>query len=221
MRTFRKAVLLGLLLVPVAATPARAAGLVGFFDFLDHLSGPGPFVGGGVDITLVCDDGEGNVTANCLWRTGRVGVSTERRLRPRRFEAGPHVSWLRGAINDDLVYPAGTTDDARRVNAFTYGGHAYFWMRQPTGSGSPWIGATLRLTAVRFSGDLVRDGSLTSTMVGLGPIFGFPFGGGHRLDVTPLAQFGLGPFDAADFGASGPALDSDSAKFTIRVGVLF
>jgi hypothetical protein len=220
MRAFRRALLLGLLLSAVAATPARAAGLIGFFDFLDHLSGPGPFVGAGVDIILVCDDGEGTLTGKCLWRTGRLGVQEERRLRPRRFEAGPHVSWLRGAINDDLVYPVGTSDDARRVSALTYGGHAYLWLKQPTGR-SPWLGATIRVTAVRFSGDLVRDGSVTSTMVGVGPMFGFPFGPAHRFDITPLVQLGLGPFDASDFGALGPALGSDSVKLTIRFGVLF
>lgn len=219
MSTFRKAVLLGLLLVPAAATPARAAGLVGFFDFLDHLSGPGPFQGIGFDFMLICDDDNRRISGGCLFKSGGATTSGST-LATRRFEAGPHVSWLRGSVNEAMIYPAGTPDDAKRVNALTYGGHAYLWWRPRAGGDAPWLGATVRFTAVRFSGDLVRDGSITSTMVGVGPIVGFPLGTkGYRVDINPLVLLGLGPFKASDFGASGPLLGSDGVKWTVHIGL--
>jgi hypothetical protein len=49
----------------------------------------------------------------------------------------------------------------------------------------------------------------------------FPFVGSLRLDVVPLAQLGLGPFEPSDFGALGPGLGSDAVKLNLQVRVVF
>lgn len=217
MKTAHRVVILLVVLLVSSVRPASALGFMSFVDFLDHLSGPGPFVGVGVDLSLVCDDGAKGTTATCLWRTGRLVPDQGRVFEPRRFEVGPHISWLNGQVNPDLIYDPAVPDQDRHVNALTYGGHAYFWFRQA----GPRLGATVRVTAVRFTGAQVRDGSITRTMVSFGPIIGVPLPQRLRLDVSPLVQLGLGRFTAGDFGALGPALSSDNVKVGLHLGVRF
>lgn len=221
MRTFRRAVLLGLLLLASTEAPADAAGLITFLDILDHLSGPGPFWGYGVGANLLCVTDSGELTRKCFIQTGRVGVSNAERVTPR-LEVGPHAVVFGGQINDSLTYAPGTSNDAKRVNAIAWGGHGVVWLRQqPSGSKAPFFGATLRYTVVHFRGDLVRGRTLTSAMVGVGPVVSFRFASGNRLEIAPLAQLGLGPFNAADFGVLDRTLGSDAIKLNVHVGFMF
>ena len=206
MRLVCKALLLGLLMF-CSATQARAAGWMDFWDYLDSLSGPGPFNGFGMEGPIICDNGAGP-TVKCYGRDPRVGENR------RRYDIGPDVSFLKGQINDHLVYPIGTTDDQKHVNALTYGAHANIWFPHH-------LGATVRVTRVRFSGPLVRDGSLSSTIFSVGPVFRIPLNRTFEVDITPLAQFGLGPFSVSDFGAVSPQLKSDKAKLGLHIGIGF
>ena len=206
MRIVCKALLLGLLMLS-SATQASAAGWMDFFDYLDSLSGPGPFNGFGMEGPVFCDNGAGP-TVKCYGRAQLLGASR------RRFDIGPDISFLKGRINDHLVYASGTTDAQKHVNALTYGAHANIWFPHH-------LGATVRVTRVRFSGPLVRDGSLSSTIVSVGPVFRIPLNRTFEVDVTPLAQFGLGPFAVTDFGAVSPPLQSDKAKLGLHIGIGF
>ena len=206
MRIVCKALLLGLLMLS-SATQARAAGWMDFFEYLDNLSGPGPFNGFGMEGPIICDNGAGP-TVKCYGRDPRMGENR------RRYDIGPDVSFLKGQINDHLVYPIGTTDDQKHVNALTYGAHANFWLHH-------YVGATIRVTRIRFSGPLVRDGSQSSTIFSVGPVFRIPLNDRFEVDITPLAQFGLGPFAVTDFGAVSPALESDKAKLGLHIGIGF
>ena len=96
----------------------------------------------------------------------------------------------------------------------TYGAHANFWLHH-------YVGATIRVTRIRFSGPLVRDGSQSSTIFSVGPVFRIPLNDRFEVDITPLAQFGLGPFAVTDFGAVSPALESDKAKLGLHIGIGF
>ena len=206
MRLVCKTLLLAMLML-CSATPARAAGWMDFWDYLDSLSGPGPFNGFGLEGPVFCDNGAGP-TVKCYGREQLLGANR------RRFDIGPDISFLKGKINRGLVYPGGTTDDQKHVNALTYGTHANFWLHH-------YVGAPIRVTRIRVSGPLVRDGSQSSTIFSVGPVFRIPLNDRFEVDITPLAQFGLGPFSVSDFGAVSPQLKSDKAKLGLHIGIGF
>jgi hypothetical protein len=217
MRDYVRSASLVLLLMLAVPQPARADWMA-FLDYLDNLSGPGPFIGLGFDVPLRCREDSG-VTWRCFWPVDQVDEDTLGDLHLHRWEIGPRVSFLRGRINDDLIYPPGTTDDEKRVNVFTYGMHANanFTRR--------W-GATLRFSNYRFSGTLVRNGSLTRSTVALGPVVGFSPRALRnvsirRVTVSGLAVVGLGQFRPDDFGMLGPPLDSDNVKLSTTVALYF
>jgi len=206
-----KGAIAGLLLVLASASPAHASWMA-FWDYLDNLSGPGPFLGFGADIPLICID-------NKELRTECFNVL---RTQDRHIELGPDFSYLRGLLNDKIVYPGSPTDDQRRVNVLTYGVHAKTWLNDRTKT--VHAGVMVRFTAVRFKGDLMPriDHSLTDAMFSVGPIFQFPTGVNRfKLEVTPLLQLGLGPFSVEDFGALSPPLNSDAAKLGIHIGIAY
>jgi hypothetical protein len=205
MRNVLKAAVVAVLLLAGSAHPAQAAGLEGLLDYIDHLSGPGPFIGAGIDATLWCDQGLG--WRPCGQRQSRSGGPVN------HWEIGPDASWFYGRLNDNLVYPPGTSEDDKRVNAQTVGAHGTYWLHRS-------FGIMARATAVRFSGELVDNGSLWSSSFSLGPVLRLPLGR-VAVDFVPLAQFGLGPFEVAQFGAVSPELESDTVKFAFRVGVRF
>src|SRR5262249_35859811 len=142
MHRLRKVALLILVLIVLPARNADAS-LMGFLDYLDQLSGPGPFVGGGLSYDLLCGDSTGWKTYfwNPLKRAPMLTTWP-------RYENGLDISWLRGFINDDLNYANNPSNDLRRVNAITYGGHTTVWLSEK-------FGLTMRAAAVRFNGKLM------------------------------------------------------------------
>ena len=205
MRNVLKAAVVCVLLLAGSARPAQAAGLEGLLDYIDHLSGPGPFFGAGLEATVLCD--RGVWLRNCGQRQARTGGAVN------RWEIGPDASLFYGQLNDDMVYPPGTAQDAKRVNAQSVGAHGTYWLHRS-------LGITARATGVRFSGELVEDGSVWTSSFSLGPVVRVPLGA-VAIDLVPLAQFGLGPFDVEQFGALAPELASETVKFAFKLGVRF
>jgi hypothetical protein len=207
MRNVLKAAVVGVLLLAGTARPVQAAGLVGLLDYIDHLSGPGPFFGAGIQASVLCD--RGVWLTNCGQRQDKTGPPVN------RWEIGPDASLFYGRLNDDLVYPPASVQANKRVNAQSIGAHGTYWLHRS-------FGITAKGTAVRFSGELVDggDGSLWTNSVSLGPVLRLPLGA-VALDFVPLAQFGLGPFDVEQFGAVAPELGSETVKFAFHVGVRF
>ena len=205
MRSVLKAAVVGVLLLVGSARSAQAAGLEGLLDYIDHLSGPGPFIGAGLEASVLCD--QGVWLRNCGKRQSKSGPPVN------RWEVGPDASWFYGRLNDDLVYPPENAQANKRVNAQTVGAHGTYWLHRS-------FGITAKGTAVHFSGELVDngDGGLWSNSFSLGPVLRLPLGA-VALDFVPLAQFGLGPFDVNQFGAVSPELESESVKFAFHIGL--
>lgn len=196
------------LLLVVGAPSQASAGLMAFFDYLNELSGPGPFKGAGGEASPLCfnQEWERLPMRKCL---GWPRLEDDRR-RPR-LEFGPHFSRMRGEVNNDLTYPGGPSEDDRRVSAFSYGaqGNLYFW---------ELFGVTARITRYHFHGELVPGGSVAANSIGLGAIFRIPIGStDYQLTVSPIGFVGLDSLTAADFGALGE-FERDNVVTAIHIG---
>jgi hypothetical protein len=209
---FARVLVLGMVL-SVAAVPRveAASGIEAILDFLDHLSGPGPFVGPGVEVTLWCGfNGGTRSTSRC------IAVPLEDQGKPTTFEVGPHFSYLRSTGDGDLVFLPGDEGRSKGINVFTYGVHGSYFLQD-----APWFGLSGRVTGLRFSGGLMPE-AVNSALFEIGPVFRISPQNRVHLEIqAPAVQFGLGPFSAGQFGAVGPELDSDTVKLAFRVGVKF
>ena len=116
-----------LALVMVASPLPASAQFIEFIEWLDRLSGPG-FHGTLAAIPLACKPQRGPIHfGDCtpLDRVGRALDDNDRRL-VIALRVGRHASgvdgtgWDRGENN--LIYPAGTADDDKRIDQFTLGG---------------------------------------------------------------------------------------------------
>jgi hypothetical protein len=175
-------------------------------DWIDKLSGQGPFWGPGAEWAVFCD--QGRRFNQCNQPQPRSGAPVN------RWEVGADGSFLFGRLNDKVEYPAGTTDEQKGVDAWTLGGHGTYWLHRS-------FGITARARAVHFQGKLVDNGTgLWDGMFSIGVVARLPLSGGYSLDFVPQAQFGIGPFDRSQFGALSP-MGSDRVKFGFHVGIHF
>ena len=149
MRNVLKAAVVAVLLLAGSAHPAQAAGLEGLLDYIDHLSGPGPFIGAGIDATLWCDTD---------WVAPLRPAAERVRGRSTTGNRAGRVMVLRPAQRQSGVPPGASRTTS--VNARTVGAHGTYWLHARSAS---W-----RATAVRFSGELVDNGSLWSSNFSLG-----------------------------------------------------
>ena len=197
-RAVVRMVVLAVVLVGVNVRPADAS-LGAFWDYLEHLSGPGPFNGIGLDAPLICDDR--GVSLRCLVPPALNTV--------RRVEIAPSFSWMGGKDGgEDLVYDGPAPD----IGAITFGGTFTGWLTNR-------FGATVRLASIHFTGSGV---SASDTFARVGPIVGFRLNGplsGWRITVSPQVQFGLGPFDSEEFGARPGRRLTEPVRLHIQIAV--
>jgi hypothetical protein len=194
-----------LLLILVLPSPARAD-LMWFLDFLDRLSGPGPFVGHGFQFSLFCVTNQGRPLGP--WDCVSLADDQVKGYRSV-VKVGPNFSWARG-LDNDLVYAGRPTEEQKEVNLRTYG---------VAGDVMPWdrLGVTVRYSRFEFCGELVQspDRCLRRNAFGVGPIFRVRIGRRLKAVVTPIARFNIGPFTPQDFGAVGPPLGDDRVKLNV------
>ena len=208
-----KAVVVCILLLAASARPAYAVG-EGILDYIDRLSGQGPYWGVGYEMSFLCGGGTGGGSNPGVRTLNACNKQQSRTDGPvNQWEIGPDVSYLWGRLNKNVLYPAGTPDDQKGVDAFTVGAHANYWVER-------YLGVTARARAVRFKGDLVENGDgLWDGMFSLGVIVRIPFEK-FAIDLAPQAQFGIGPYESSQFGALSPMSDN-VVKFGFHVGVRF
>ena len=125
--------LCGLLLSPATAHAARDD--AGWWGWLERLSGPGPFHGGGVDLGLFCAPQSGGLDL-CSWRTRPGEPETKQVVAVR-------IGWLSSGDNQRFE---DTPGDRRAVHAFELGASYTFRLVSALDAG---FGAGM----VRFSGE--------------------------------------------------------------------
>jgi hypothetical protein len=103
-------VLLGLIL------PPRPASAAGFIEWLERLSGPGPFIGGGVSVQFVCLGFKGRDTERSLF-VSPYCREIDRESHP--IFLGVDAAWLTGENN--LEYDQLLPEGARNVRMFKMG----------------------------------------------------------------------------------------------------
>jgi hypothetical protein len=226
----RTAILI-IVVVAVDVRPAQASWMA-FYEYLEALSGPGPFRGRipGFDFPLFCSDEK--FSLRCLERVRRLPdddkspklPETGRRL--RKFEVAPHFAWLTADGPGDLEYP-GTAPD--NIRLYIFGGTVTWWVpgHRPgearAGAGTPVaqrfeVGLVARASALHFTGTGV---TADDAMVRVGPVVTYPVWGSFRAFVSPQVQVGLGPFNREEFGAlPGPPLN-EPVRVHVQAGITF
>jgi hypothetical protein len=108
-----KTIQLLLVVTLISFFPARAYALEGWWDWLDALSGPGPFHGIGIGQTLFCKAGTNNNFTRLCWRE-----SDQRQIVEAR------VSWFVWGFGDQRFQD--DPGDNRSINAFSLDGFYLF-----------------------------------------------------------------------------------------------
>jgi len=191
-RTVVRMVMLAVVLVGVNVRPADAS-LGAFWDYLDHLSGPGPFNGVGIYVPIGCGQG---ILKDC-WSSASDDD---------KVDGGVELVWAGGKDGGEQLAYSGAPPD---IGAVSFGGNVRVWF-------SPYLGATVRVTSIHFTGDGVpaRD-----TFVRFGPAFRFDLGNRFLVVLSPQLAVALGPFDREDLGAlPGPEL-TDPFRFSFQGSV--
>lgn len=204
---FRSVLVVALLLG--AASPSLAFG----WEWLDHLSGPGPWIGVQYEQKFYCHfDDAGHdmvpgVSGPCVESNADGKTRKDWRRRVFATGVGARLSWSQ---NNDLPYAANLNDSGKsltlfEVNAFAdvriwrrfHGGGAFGTARF---AGKPIEGAFWKPTVeARVSAKLVN--------ASIGSWSG-------SVDLRVGRRWFLGRLDAADFGADGPfKVDDDGVWF--------
>lgn len=131
MKTIRLLVVIAL----IAFCPAPAYALEGWWDWLDALSGPGPYHGFGIGQTLFCKAGSNNNFTRLCWRE-----TDQRQIVEAR------ISWFIWDFGDQRFQD--DQGDTRSVNAFAFDGFYLFRINEDLDINvGPGVGL------LRYSGD--------------------------------------------------------------------
>jgi hypothetical protein len=216
MRTITRVAVLVVMISAVNVHQAHASWLA-FYEYLEALSGPGPFHGVGVDASVWCDDQ--SCSWKDFWRPRLPDADTERTI-----EIAPHVAWLTADDAGDLTYPEGPPD----VHLFMYGATVTLWL--PGGKPGELradrsrpkrlqVGLMARASGLHFTGSGV---TADDALLRVGPVVNVPLGSERvRLFASPQLQFGLGAFNREDFGAAPGRRLEEPVRLHVQIGVTF
>lgn len=203
MRLFLLRIVLTVVLVTGSAAPSLALG----WEWLDHLSGPGPWFGVQYEQKLACwfedqDSKKGSVvgvggSGPCLTSNRAKGQKKEWDKRIFAAGIGTHLSWTK---ENDLPYPANTDDGDKRVYLFQL--NAFADVRLPRHLKALHLGAALG--AAHFWGTLVEDALWRPTIEARASLKLFKITDTSSLDLRIGRRWFLGELSAANFGAAGP-----------------
>lgn len=217
----RKERLVLLLVLLAVLVPARAVSAAGFLEWLERLSGPGPFKGLGIELTFVCygaptaEPGEASIE-NVRWSTD-VDCRRIDRDRPR-VSAGVRAALLTG--DNNLEYESPLPPGGETVQLFSFMGTADYSLSRTfdIGAGAGFMRFTgapagpfakVALQAVRFTWR-----PLTMGVEGRRESYKREW-----LQIRYIATLVPGGFDAADFGARPGSFDSGT-EFLSSINVV-
>ena len=212
-----------LLLLLMMLVPARDAAAAGFLEWLERLSGPGPFKGLGIDLNFLCYGARtgvpGDPAAAGVTPRWQADLDCRRidRAQPR-ISAGVRAALLTGDNNLEYVTPLPRGGET--VQVFSLMGTADYGISRTfdIGAGAGFMRFTGAPAGpfARFSLQLVR---FTWKPLTMGERSAAESYRREWLQIRYIATLVPGGFDAADFGARPGSFDSGT-EFLSSINVV-